>query len=425
MQDTYTEKRDAFYNYLKANKTILLSVDPGYDAFKIYVNGQPYTCKSITVESDNAGGNLNVKGGAVVQLQDNSTGSYHNYVVGAGALRLISDGDDTINYTQRMQLTYSDSKRFSTESFRAAFYGAVLFALYEYSHSENAVDFTEADMNRLGDWKFALIVTVPYAYASEAHNNVARLLKEPVKAAVQLSKNFSVRLNSPLNFEMVYFQPQVLASFRGKYFTDYGEGVDAAGSERLDETLPALIIDAGYHTCALVEINEMYMVREGRSDVEEESYAMEHFDELTARKLAELYGTRISAEKLAPALVNDYCSGKRKLYAKKADGSIGNEVVDVSMVREEVLNSEKERLVDYLQRKYRMDNYKGAYITGGTGKGILFDYLKGVLGNWQNIEFVESINGYANGEDVGSVYGVAGGAYNLLTALYANEKEEM
>ena len=44
------EERAEVLNYLKENKMLLISVDPGYDGFKIYINNREYLSKSLVVE---------------------------------------------------------------------------------------------------------------------------------------------------------------------------------------------------------------------------------------------------------------------------------------------------------------------------------------------------------------------------------------
>ena len=44
------DERAAVLNYLKENKMLLISVDPGYDGFKIYINNRQFLSKSLVVE---------------------------------------------------------------------------------------------------------------------------------------------------------------------------------------------------------------------------------------------------------------------------------------------------------------------------------------------------------------------------------------
>ena len=43
------DERAAVLNYLKENKMLLISVDPGYDGFKIYINNRQFLSKSLVV----------------------------------------------------------------------------------------------------------------------------------------------------------------------------------------------------------------------------------------------------------------------------------------------------------------------------------------------------------------------------------------
>ena len=56
----------------------------------------------------------------------------------------------------------------------------------------------------------------------------------------------------------------------------------------------------------------------------------------------------------------------------------------------------------------------------------MFDYLSDVLKNWKNVKDVSLITGFnLNGEDIGSVYGVAYGGYKMLVGIVrANADKE-
>ena len=41
----------AVFNYLLENKLLLMSVDPGYDGFKIYINGHNYLSNSLVIKT--------------------------------------------------------------------------------------------------------------------------------------------------------------------------------------------------------------------------------------------------------------------------------------------------------------------------------------------------------------------------------------
>lgn len=413
-----TNKKDSFYNSLKEEKVLLLSIDPGYDAYKIYVNGRPFICKSLVTKAYNFANGLRIKNGALVKIDDTLSGITSNYAVGEPAYMLVSNRDDeSESLKENLKNAYTDAKRFSTEEFKASFYGALVYTLYQYAQVDNEVGFTLDDLNRLNDWKFGLMLTVPYNYSSEAQSSLSAMLNAPANVRVQVSFNMCVTLHDALNCIFCEFQPQVLAAFRGKYFTNFGTSVEEAAIEQLDGELPGLIIDAGYHTCAIVYIDEMYGVYTGKSKVTDEDYSMEHFDRLTADLIKEEYGERIPEGRLSPALISEYCSGKRKLYEETEDG---NRHVDVKKYREKVLEEEMVRLKAYLKRKFNMSSLQAACITGGTGEGILYDFLRNALKSWENIEDINLIKGRdLNGQDVGAVYGVSYGGYTLLTVQWA------
>ena len=84
---------------------------------------------------------------------------------------------------------------------------------------------------------------------------------------------------------------------------------------------------------------------------------MEEFDKETAKRLRNAYTTaRISDAELSLSLINDYCNGKRTLFASTDSGSVK---VDVAAIRAEVLNDAKNNLIKYLDRKFGMKKVRG------------------------------------------------------------------
>lgn len=414
----------AVFNYLLENKLLLMSVDPGYDGFKIYINGHNYLSKSLVIKTGETDEferieRPTIKDGTFVQMRDFNSGKIVQYMTGQNARAALTDGtaSDVSDF-------YTDADRFSTPQFRASFYSAVIRALWLYATEDNEVGFTIEDLtNNLSGWGIYLLVTLPYAYAQEAKKNIRVLLDAPIDAEFTLSRKMTVKLTSKLPIVKAYFQPQVLAAFRGTFLSEFGDYSDDTEAEMLQK-MPAILIDAGYHTCAMVTITNALEVLEGDPTVTEEIFSMEEFDKKTAKKLRTRYSKEaISDSELSLALVNDYCNGDRELFASTDNGS---EPVDVASIREQVLQEEKARLIQYLNKKFGMKKMRSAFITGGTGGSIMFDYLSDVLKNWKNVKDVSLITGFnLNGEDIGSVYGVAYGGYKMLVGIVrANADKE-
>ena len=414
----------AVFNYLLENKLLLMSVDPGYDGFKIYINGHNYLSKSLVIKTGETDEferieRPTIKDGTFVQMRDFNSGKIVQYMTGQNARAALTDGtaSDVSDF-------YTDADRFSTPQFRASFYSAVIRALWLYATEDNEVGFTIEDLtNNLSGWGIYLLVTLPYAYAQEAKKNIRVLLDAPIDAEFTLSRKMTEKLTSKLPIVKAYFQPQVLQAFRGTFLSEFGDYSDDTEAEMLQK-MPAILIDAGYHTCAMVTITNALEVLEGDPTVTEEIFSMEEFDKKTAKKLRTRYSKEaISDSELSLALVNDYCNGDRELFASTDNGS---EPVDVASIREQVLQEEKARLIQYLNKKFGMKKMRSAFITGGTGGSIMFDYLSDVLKNWKNVKDVSLITGFnLNGEDIGSVYGVAYGGYKMLVGIVrANADKE-
>ena len=173
----------AVFNYLLENKLLLMSVDPGYDGFKIYINGHNYLSKSLVIKTGETDEferieRPTIKDGTFVQMRDFNSGKIVQYMTGQNARAALTDGtaSDVSDF-------YTDADRFSTPQFRASFYSAVIRALWLYATEDNEVGFTIEDLtNNLSGWGIYLLVTLPYAYAQEAKKNIRVLLDAHTEA---------------------------------------------------------------------------------------------------------------------------------------------------------------------------------------------------------------------------------------------------
>ena len=256
------DERAAVLNYLKENKMLLISVDPGYDGFKIYINNRQFLSKSLVVEIGKSDDFEDIKlstigDGSFVQMRDFNSGKILQYATGKNAQ------EDLINEAVDISDFYANEERFSTPAFRASFYSAVIRALWCYSKEPNEVDFSIEDLNNLSSWKIWMIVTVPHAYKNEAEKNIRTLLSVPIDARIRLSRNVSVTLPAKLPIVQTIYYSQALAAFHGQYTNecgDYSEDFEAS----MQEHLPALLIAAPeasvafpFNTCNALVMNKI------------------------------------------------------------------------------------------------------------------------------------------------------------------------
>ena len=98
------DERAAVLNYLKENKMLLISVDPGYDGFKIYINNRQFLSKSLVVEIGKSDDFEDIKlstigDGSFVQMRDFNSGKILQYATGKNAQEdLINEAVDISDF---------------------------------------------------------------------------------------------------------------------------------------------------------------------------------------------------------------------------------------------------------------------------------------------------------------------------------------
>lgn len=424
--DAEQEKR--FYKLLAQSKTLILGVDPGYDAYKIVINGEfSVTIGSLALHPGAASSmGLNLIDDATTSLMlEDEEGGRKRYVMGEIVQAILAEDGITEENQKIVEESKKTAERFGTEAFKASFIMAILTALSRYARTKNRVGFTENDVT-LKNWNVYMNVALPNDYMKAAREKIEKVLSEPVNGSVTVGGyKYELKDFEYGKFRYIRYSSQVLDAYFSVLYTQHGSFKKKESLFELKDDLPVLICDFGRKTFAAAIINEKIQAAYGRIIEGEDpnQFAMLSYEERTAYLINRDYGDRLRNPLLA-ANVGMYCDGNKQLYANKESGR-GTELVNVQLYRDQVIRESQSKMIEYIDKRFSMDSVRSIFVCGGTGQ-ILTPYLQASYNrkDFPQIKYVEMIEGYVNNHSVGSVFAVACGAYEDMAYFVYNKLKE-
>ena len=214
--------------------------------------------------------------------------------------------------------------------------------------------------------------------------------------------------------------PQSLASLRSAIYTPIGDIISEEEVAAFSDSLPALVLNSGYHTMEQVAINSFFREMQPIQGTAQENFSMEHIDELTLAAVLEAYGDRL-ARKPNIIDINNALNGHFRTQVRYIGEDGSRMAVDLKPFHENALKAEYERLTRYISSRYEPDVLRSIYLTGGTSEELYRlmekDYAR--LGFDRCALLTGKLYTDNGTKDVGVVAAVAFGAYGELATTLA------
>ena len=409
----YADKKPVIDAKMRENKVIIMAVDPGYDSYKIVINGEYVTTMpSLALHPElNERVAETVKRGETTSVtMKNADGEVEEFILGSEVADILAGERLSKANKALIKASEEKEKRFSTDGFKASFVMAVIRALHEYASEKNSVDFKKRDI-QLTEWRLALVIAVPAAFSKASRTYIDEIFKEKFDAEVSVG---TVRYHlTDFNFNLarpVLYTSQVLSAYNNFLFSPFGTTRNRTELEDIINESPSLVLDFGRKTFGAAVINSNLQVEYGQElDIDPNSFAMLRFETEVADIINEQYGSRLR-KPVMPASVGMYCDGEDRLYAYKENGR-GADEIRVHEIRRKVIEKHMPELIAYIDKKFDILNIHSIAVCGGTGSILLEEIQKAY--NWRdysNIKTVRPIDVYG----AGMVYAVAFGAYSEL-----------
>lgn len=382
-------------------KQLGIAVDPGFDSFKIIIEGHSLKFPfNVEKTDENDFNNMNIDSSFILYRNE----ANETYRVGKYARDLIYENKSQSNIEDKMKEFYSANRLVSKE-FEVGMLTAIGKSLYEYSQLDN--DF---DLNNISNYDIYLGVALPHSQVDGYKKDVISKLSGTHKFKLTIGNLAPIDFNIILDEHRIIPMSQTIAAI-------FNETSTSTGALDMDKNYfftdgPTLVIDGGYYTVGLVTVSKGGTIdsKKCESDVE---HAMKNVNIKVADELKDI---RPDAKHYTIEYLISENNGKLRYIKNNEDGTKEGAVFDVAETKEKKINETCTEFIDYLNQKYNylLDvNY--VLVTGGTGN----EYFNQLKEYYVGKNFVDSdkfilSNVKLNGKDLSVEYGIVAGSYKVV-----------
>ena len=335
------------------NRKIIFSLDPGFNGCKIVIDKQiyhfPFAIQDITEKE---------------KAYRNSHGVYaftrciygkKLYLFGDIAMVYMKNPKNMQDKGRETELFFS-VERFETEIFEIAINTFIAYGLLLHAQSkENS--FT---LDQLAGSEISLGIALPHQYADELLPKVAPKFKGVRSMEILVDDE---KYDITYNVANVTGSSQAVCALNKELTNDEGEEDE---NSFLYGKLPLVVIDAGYKTIGIFEIDETGQTLNDESNQE---FAMKNVDDEVASRLNEFDPS------LKGYMIEEYCRKDDVVrYLDKTEQVVKE--ISVNKIKDQVLSETANSLIEYLEKKFNHFLYDRALlVAGGTGS-VFFPYIK-------------------------------------------------
>lgn len=355
-------------NMKDLGKKIVMSIDPGYDATKVTVNGEKFDLLKETVKKI---GNEYEQLNTLVGIYEVKMGD-EVYLCGPNIKVLLDDNKDFHERFDKGVDQSGNYSYFNTKEFLANSLAAISMGLIKAS-AEGLCDLKDIDSNNL-----YIIVELPHEALENMHTSVKRALagEHNITFTADIEGTTKVyELSFKINEKKLLVTSQVIACLLGYMTDEEGYEIDS-----LKDLYPALVIDGGYYTVGDFGISKTKAISGAKSNTK---YGMMVIHQKTAERINELCQT-------------DYRYYDMKNLFDEEDGIViipknisksgTNEKMDVKPILEEVTREVFKEYLAYLEEKHNyFTKIKLILFGGGTGE-IYYKLFCEVAEDYPNVQ---------------------------------------
>lgn len=299
--------------------------------------------------------------------------------------------------------------RFRTDLFRIALEACMAWALKNYKDSYEAeFNKTIYDLNNFENVELRVGIALPHANINEYNEDVYK--------AVECRHVFTVNnggVEYPVEFTVKKggsdVTSQTIMALLNETMNDFGEDVSADVKE---ETLPAVVIDAGYHTVGRALLTEALTIEKDGSDTK---YAMANVNESVSEELKK-YNIIYSS-----ATIDELYQRGRTLDGVVYNNGSREEVdVDIVALKDSMVEQNVNLMMDEFGKLYNdFNGIRKIIVAGGSGE-IYYKYI---------IKYFETkgmkraasrcflASGTLNGKAIEPIMTIAAGTYKNMIAM--------
>jgi len=338
-------------------KEIIISVDPGFDATKIVVNGIVFDVPNYIVD---------ITGKSNDYLSINNDGKPEDYLIShyiegkeylIGELAKKSILEKSNRELQSVKKDMLDSiNRFMTRDFEVNLLSCIAYGIAKYA-KEISMDLTKAD--DANKFKVLAGVALPNDWVKQLEPEIKKMLAGDHYFEIQTQDGI-FKINFTVNEKGILVASQAQCALLGLLYDDAGNNSD---NLNVLDNLPAIIVDGGYKTIGIFLLTVAQNVASSESNTD---FAMGNVHKKMAKIIREDYGRDNIMDFQIPALLEN--GGFINYLEEDTTGRMISKRLDLEELKNAELGQTCKELIDYLNEKFEdLLDVKSLIITGGTG----------------------------------------------------------
>lgn len=349
-------------NRLKAAKIISISIDPGFDNFKILVNDMEYIDASNIIpydEKKKIGSNIFKKDNGLVTLFNNG----NEYIVGLDARYKQSLGiEGSKEYAKSKGLAnLSVEERFTYDDFLVMFKAHIAAAITKYALKENIA------IEELANWTIIPSIALPHSlfisFVEDEPKGIERVVT--LRKYLTDSSDFSICLSgTTYNLQLNKIKP--LSVFSQAHCILYVHA-DKCDRENKNIKFPVVIFDGGYRTDGIMLVRHNWDTEGDESNTD---YAMYNInkkvaDKLTTLNVPDMYEHNIDTKQ------------KESDIQYYRDTTTNKPIsVSISEIKDNIIKETSDELMKHLAANFNDLMFNGTFLIGGGTGAAYSEHIK-------------------------------------------------
>lgn len=395
----------------KTKKTVMIvAIDPGFSGCKMVVGNKkyhlglpviPFTILDITGQEDKY---TSLTTNDII-IQKNS----RVYMIGEKVKKALLT-DTVMNQAKTDYENFTTNvTRFKTELFDTALEACIAWGLYNY-RKEYEKDFDSApyELENIDDGVEVRVgVALPHANINEFNEDIYKCVECRHSCSIRTGSD-TVTVNFTVKKDNSKVASQTIMALLNETMNDLGQDVD---DNVKDEFLPAVIIDAGYHTVGRALLTEALTIEKDGSDTK---FAMANVNESASEELKKYNLIRDAAT------IDELYKRGRTLDGTVYNNGAREEIdVDIVELKNRMVQQNVNLMMDEFCKIY--DDFTGIrkiIVAGGSGK-MYYEYIVKYFedkGMKRASSRCNLASGTLNGQSVDPVMAIASGLYKTMAA---------
>lgn len=385
---------------------IFVSVDPGYDATKIIINGEKYIFPRdiVDITGEKSTGSKS----------DKYLVSYlvpgRRYYIGKIAREQALSKQTDLNRGIQQSEEY-----FRSTAFKISVISSLAVALVSYKNQTNTKGLKLDNISK--DHRIIMGVALPHSYVEDLESTIIEALAGEYNFDIETSKE-RVTLGFEIEKNSIAVTSQALCAFLSAIADD--DCRFDRNKNSLLAHLPALVVDGGYRTVGIFRFSKGELIEEDRSYTDFSAFVI--YNKVAEYIKANYKTEEIVTDLVINSIINDSDDEEKIIQVINEDGNY--EPVDLMPLFEKATQEVFQEFTKTLEKEYKLSSIKSILLAGGTG-AMLYknfrDYLAVKFTN--NAPPLVLADNEFMGKESSPEYAIAVGLYKLVSSEYKQALE--